>query len=131
LAADGARFQPVAVEAVGAAFVGAATEPKSIGQTYDLCGPELLTLAEMVDEICGTMGRKRLKIRLPLAFSRRQAAFFEFAFPRLLRRPAPLNRDQLIMLQEDNTGDPRPANSLFGLSPVTFRAGIAKYLTGG
>ena len=30
-----ARFQPVPVEAVAAAFAGALGEPKSIGQTYD------------------------------------------------------------------------------------------------
>jgi len=130
LAADSARFQPVAVEAVGAALVVAIAGRRSMGQTCDLCGPEALTLAEIVDEICGAMGRRRFKVRVPLAFSRRQAAFLEFIFPRLFRRAAPLNRDQLIMLQEDNLGDPRPANKMFGLSPVPFRAGIAKYVIG-
>ena len=46
-----ARFQPVSVEAVAAAFAGSLGEPKSIGQTYDLCGPEALTLSEIVDQI--------------------------------------------------------------------------------
>ena len=48
-----ARFQPVPVEAVAAAFAGSLGEPKSVGQTYDLCGPEALTLSEIVDRIHG------------------------------------------------------------------------------
>ena len=43
-------------------------------------------------------------------------------------KPSPLNRDQLIMLAEDNVGNPQPANNLFGLKPILFREGIAKYL---
>jgi hypothetical protein len=52
----------------------------------------------------------------------------EFVFPHLLRKPPPLNRDQLLMLQEDNIGNSQPANELFGLKPVPLREGIARYL---
>jgi len=128
LADDRAHFQPVAVETVAAAFVRAVFEPKSIGQTYDLCSPDAITLVQIVDEICRAMGRKRLKWRVPLFLSRFQAAFLEFVFPRLFRKAAPLNRDQLIMLQEDHIGNPQPANQLFRLDPVPFRDGIRKYL---
>jgi uncharacterized protein YbjT (DUF2867 family) len=124
-----ARFHPVAVETVGEAFVGSLTEPKSIGQTYDLCGPEILTLPEMLDQILEVMGRKRLKLRVPLGLARLQAAILEFVFPRVLGQAPPLNRDQLIMLQEDNVGDPRPANDLFKLRPRAFKEGIRAYLT--
>ena len=124
-----ARFQPVAVEAVAAAFVGSLDEPKSAGQTYDLCGPEALTLSEIVDRILDVLQRKRLKVQVPLGLARCQAATLEFVFRRLLRRASPLNRDQLIMLQEDNVGNGQPANALFGLKPVPFQEGIAKYLS--
>ncbi len=56
-----------------------------------------------------------------LAFARFQASLFESIFPALLRKAPPLNRDQLIMLGEDNVGDAQPANELFGLKPVSFR----------
>ena len=39
-----------------------------------------------------------------------------------------LTRDQLIMLHEDNVGNPEPANNLFGMKPISFREGIAAYL---
>ena len=128
LASRTARFRPVAVEQVAKAFVAALSEPKSCGQTYDLCGPEALTLDDILDRIMRVMGCKRLKLHLPYWLARCQAASLEFIFPRLLRKPAPLNRDQLVMLQEDNAGDAEPANSLFGLERVGFDQGIRKYV---
>lgn len=125
-----ARFQPLPVEAVAAAFVSSLTEPRAVGQTYDLCGPELLTLPEMLDQILAVMSRRRFKLPIPSPLARGQALILEWVWPRLLRKPPPLNRDQLIMLEEDNVGDARPANELFGLRPAPFREGIAKYLGG-
>src|SRR5207244_13052343 len=101
---------------------------KSIGRTYDLCGPETFTLPEILDEILRAMGRKRLKFRVPLALARWQAAFLEFVFPRLLRKAPPLNRDQLIILQEGNVGNAQPVNELFGLKQTSFREGVERYL---
>jgi len=123
-----AQFQPVSVETVAAAFAKSLGEPQSIGQTYDLCGPEALTLSEIVDRILAVLHRRRLKLRVPPGLARFQAVLLELVFRRLLRKVSPLNRDQLIMLQEDNVGNPRPANELFGLTPTSLREGIAKNL---
>jgi len=49
-------------------------------------------------------------------------------WPRLLGCAAPLNRDQLLMLQEDNVGDPGPAAKLFDLKLAPFREGIGAWL---
>jgi uncharacterized protein YbjT (DUF2867 family) len=123
-----ARFQPVPVEAVGTAFVRSLGEPKSASQTYDLCGPEALTLSEIVDRIQAALGKRRLKLQVPLGLARCQAAGMEFVFPRLLGKAPPLNRDQLQMLQEDNVGNAQTAYELFKLQPVPLRVGIARYL---
>ena len=126
-----ARLQPVEVEVVAAAFVGALTEPRAIGGTYDLGGPDRLTFSEILAVITAATGRRRWQVRIPLPLARLQAALLEFAFPRLLRRAAPLNRDQLLMLEEDNVGDAQPANTLFNLHPQTFREGVARCLRRG
>ena len=123
-----AIFQPVPVEAVAAAFVGSLSEPKSAGQSYDLCGPEALPLPEIVDRIQAVLGKRRLKLQIPLRLARCQAACMEIIFPHQLGKPSPLNRDQLLILQEDNVGNPQPANELFGLKPVPLREGITRYL---
>jgi NADH dehydrogenase len=123
-----AKFQPIAVETVAAAFVKSLAEPKSIGQTYDLVGPETLTLSQIIDQIMAVMKFGRMKAHIPSLIARIQAALLEFVFPTFLRRAPPLNRDQLIMLQEDNVGDAQPANEMFGLKPIAFKQGIARYL---
>ncbi len=123
-----AKFQPVSVGVVATAFTKALSEPKSIGQTYDLCGPEPLTLPELLDEILAATNRRRLKLQVPAALARGQAAFCEFVFPRLFHRAPPLNHDQLIMLEEGNTGDPHPAEEMFGLKQPSFGEGIRAYL---
>jgi len=123
-----AKFQPVAIETVAGAFVKSLTETRAIAETFDLAGPEVFTMSEIIDQVLAVMKRKRLKVHVPAAVARIQAGFLEFLFPKILRKAAPLNGDQLIMLQEDNVGNAQPANELFGLRPVPFREGIEKYL---
>jgi uncharacterized protein YbjT (DUF2867 family) len=48
LARARARFAPVCVFDVADALVHALGEPASAGQTYELCGPQVMTLAEIV-----------------------------------------------------------------------------------
>ncbi|HZV36560.1 MAG TPA: complex I NDUFA9 subunit family protein [Verrucomicrobiae bacterium] len=123
------KMQPVHVTDVATCFAGALTQPNSVRQTYDLCGGEILSFEEVLDTILRVTRRKRLKIHLPLALARIQVAVLEFIFPRLLRKAPPLNRDQLLMLCEDNVGNPGPANAKFGIRPVSFKEGIALYLS--
>lgn len=125
-----AKMQPVAVEEVAACFVKALTERCSVRQTLDLCGPERLTLPEILRAILAVTGRRRWIVRVPMALAQIQARLLEALDPALLHRAPPLNCDQLIMLQEDNVGDARPANELFGLRHEPFAAGIARYLKG-
>lgn len=122
------RLQPVSVQAVALAFVRALTEPAAVGRTFDLCGPERLTFEEVLDTILEVTGRRRWKLHVPLGLARFQAFVLELVFPRLLRRAAPLNRDQLVMLQEDNVGDPAPANALLRLPVESFRDGLSRTL---
>ncbi len=123
-----ARFQPVPVEVVAVAFVRSLTEPKSVGQTLDLCGAETLTLSEIVERILVVLHRRRLKLQVPLGLARFQATCMELVFRGLLRKAPPLSHDQLVMLQEDNVGNPQPANELLRLQTIPLREGIARYL---
>jgi NADH dehydrogenase len=123
-----ARFQPIAVECVAQAFVRALEEPQASGQTYDLCGPDTLSLPELLAQVAAALGKTRWILRVPLPLARLQAVSCELIFGRLLRQPPPLNRDQLIMLQEDNVGNGAPAARLFGLEDVMFGEGIRRWL---
>jgi hypothetical protein len=60
--------------------------------------------------------------------ARLQARFLEFVFPALLGQAPPLNRDQILMLDEDNVGDPWPAAELFGYAPAPFPESLRQFL---
>jgi NADH dehydrogenase len=122
------KLQPIPVEAVAQSFVRAISAPGSTGQTYDLCGLEVLTLEQILDQILEVMGQERWKWHVPLNLMQWQAQACEWVFPNLFNKPPPLNQDQLIMLQEDNTGDPEPAVETFHLELPTFKEGISRYL---
>ncbi|MCS7338869.1 MAG: complex I NDUFA9 subunit family protein [Verrucomicrobiae bacterium] len=125
------KFQPIAVQDVAACFVKALTEPRAVGQTFDLCGPETLTLEEILRLALKVTGRKRLLLKIPLWLARTQAAILEHVYPRLLGKAPPLNRDQLLMLQEDNVGTPAPAIEVFNLTPHRFSQEVVAYASAG
>ncbi len=112
--------QPISVVQVARAFVGALDQPASMGRTYDLCGPERMEFRAMLRDLLGALQRRRLLIALPMPVARAQAWVLEGLFRGLLRRPAPLTRDQLLMLEEDNVGDGAPADRSFGLVHEPF-----------
>ncbi|HUA24383.1 MAG TPA: complex I NDUFA9 subunit family protein [Steroidobacteraceae bacterium] len=63
LARSQARFAPVYVGDVAHAFVKTLTERGSFGETYELCGPEILTLEQIVQKTAAVA-------RLPCRISR-------------------------------------------------------------
>lgn len=123
-----ARLQPVPVESVAQAFARSLDADTTIGKTYDLCGTDRLTLAEILATILKVTGRGRLRVPVPRAVAQVQARLLEAIFPALLGRAAPLSRDQLRMLDEDNLGDPAPAQRDLGILPVGFEAGLRRFL---
>ena len=109
------KIQPISVAAVAQCFVGAITNSSSVGQTYDLCGPVAFTWNELYDKLLAAQHRHKLKCHLPLPLARVLATLGEWLLP-----APPFTRDQLLMLQEDNIGDPGPAVCDFNLKLKTF-----------
>lgn len=74
LARPDARFAPVSVQDVAEAFRRALDDRATIGQTYELCGPEVMTLEQIV-RMTAAAARLRCTIaRLPDFISWAQAA---------------------------------------------------------
>jgi len=74
LARAGARFAPISVLDVAAAFMHALNMASSAGATYELCGPEVLTLEDIVRLTARVAGLPCHILRLPDALARVQAA---------------------------------------------------------
>ncbi len=115
LGSGSSLLQPIAVEQVARAFVGALGLPEAVGRSYDLCGTERLTLHEVIRTLLEAEGRRRCLFRVPMGVARAWAGVLEATFPPILRRAPPFSRDQLLMLEEGNIGDGGPADRAFGL----------------
>jgi NADH dehydrogenase len=121
LAAPGARFQPVYVGDVAHCFVQAVDDDLTHLARYDLCGPKVYTLRQLVAYVGEVAGAVRPILPLGPALSNLQAAVLE-------RLPGKLmSRDNLKSMQKDNVCDcPFPA--VFGLSPTAVEAIAPQYL---
>ena len=77
LARAGAKFAPVHVDDVVEAFRRALADPRSVGEVYELYGPDVLTLAEIVRMTARQLGLRRWVLPLPDALGRLQALAFD------------------------------------------------------
>jgi uncharacterized protein YbjT (DUF2867 family) len=91
------RMQPVFVEDVATAFVEALENPATFGRHYELCGPRVYTLREIVRIAAAASGHPRWVVGLPDALARLQAWVLE----RMPGEPL-LSVDNLDSLRVDN-----------------------------
>ncbi|MGH8600990.1 MAG: complex I NDUFA9 subunit family protein [Burkholderiales bacterium] len=81
-----ARFQPVYVEDVAATFVTSLDRLECHGRSYDLCGPKVYTLRELVERVGQWIGKPRPVIGLSDRLSYLQALGLELLPVKLLTR---------------------------------------------
>ena len=115
------KLQPVYVGDVARAFVDAIENPKAIGQSYDLAGPDVLTWPELHRTFAQAfVGKRRLVMPLP--------AWYAKALARVVPGSLlPFNRDQVLMSQEDNTANLAKFVADFGWTPRGFRQTLETY----
>ncbi len=78
LARPDARFAPVWVEDVVAAMLRALADDATADESYELCGPEILTLREIVCRVRDRLRLRRAVIGLPDWAARLQATVCDF-----------------------------------------------------
>jgi NADH dehydrogenase len=120
LAGNGTRFQPVWVADVARAVAVCLQKPDTIGQTYEVCGPDVLTLGELV-KLAGqwagvNQGKGRPVIGLPMWVGWLQAAAMELAPGEPL-----MSRDNLASMKVDNVA----TGQLPGLQALDIAAASA------
>lgn len=105
-----AKFQPVSVDDVAAAFVKALKLPQTIRQSYDLVGPTVYTMQEIVE-----LAKRKAKtscwvIPVPAFVGYLQALAFEF-----LPGPTLMSRDNIASMELPNI---LPVSGIDALSQV-------------
>ncbi len=129
LAGADTRFQPVWVDDVAQAIVQCLQDPQTAGQIFDLCGPEVMTLRQLVQfsgKASGIRhGEGRPVFGLPLALGRLQAALMALAPGEPL-----MSRDNLDSMAVDNITDGHLAGlSALGITPASVEAVASVYLS--
>ncbi len=129
--APATRFQPVAVGDVATA-VGIVLERSLAGQTggtWELGGPDILTMRQIMEYIARETGQSKPFVDMPDAVARLLASL-QFL------PGAPLTQDQYLMLQRDNVADlALPGLADLGITPTAMAAlapeWLARYRRGG
>jgi NADH dehydrogenase len=110
LANHQAKFQPVSVDDVASAFVMALKMPQTIHESYDLVGPMVYTMKEIVEFAARKAKTSCAIIPVPAFVGYLQALAFEF-----LPVPTLMSRDNIASMQLPNV---LPINGKDALSEV-------------
>jgi len=127
LACPNARFQPVFVEDVAAAFVKSLADLGAVGKAYDLCGPRVYALRELVEYVGAVTGRRRLVVGLNDTLSYLQAFAMElFPVKQILRALGMLmTRDNYHSMKVDSVCS---CEFPFGIAPRALEAVAPSWL---
>jgi NADH dehydrogenase len=122
------KLQPVYVGDVAAAVADAVDGKTKAGAAYELGGPEVLTLREIMEIILATIERERMLVSLPFGLAKLQALLLQFA-PGALK----LTPDQVELLRSDNVvSEAAKAAGLtlegLGVTPDSMEAIVPQYL---
>lgn len=121
LACADAKFAPVYVMDVAEAFARCLELEAAAGQTYQLCGPEVLTLGEIVARAAQGLGLRRWIVPLPRWLSRIQATLMDFVPGK------PFSTDNFLSATVDSVCD-RDGLGALGIERTSMRAVVPRYL---
>lgn len=122
------RMQPVYVGDVAAAVADAVDGRTKAGAVYELGGPDVLSMREIMQIILRVIERERMLVPLPFAIARLKAMFLQFA-----PGPLKLTPDQVALLRTDNVvSNTATAAGLtlqgLGIAPDSMEAVVPQYL---
>ncbi|MGX7953575.1 complex I NDUFA9 subunit family protein [Tsuneonella sp. HG249] len=117
----GAQIQPLSVDDAACAIVNAAADPATHGgKTYEIAGPEAITMRELNERIAAAQNRKRAFIDVPDPLS----ALFA-ALP-----GTPLNTDQWTLLKAGNHPSGKlPGMKELGVTPRPLGLFLDRWMT--
>lgn len=123
LASPRARFAPVYVDNVVEAFLRSLDDHDTFGKTYELCGPNVYTLKEIVRYAARASGHRRLIVGLPAPLSRLQATVMEYVPGK------PFSLDNYRSTKVDNVcGNTLPGLPALGIHATPMEAVVPVYL---
>jgi NADH dehydrogenase len=121
LGSPNAKLQPVYIGDVAQAFAVSMNNPATFGQSYELCGPKVCTLQELVEYVAEVKGLKRMVIPLSGGMSSLQSILLGLLPIKLL------THDNYLTLKADAVCA-CPFPEVFGVQPAALEAEAPRYL---
>jgi uncharacterized protein YbjT (DUF2867 family) len=117
------RLQPVFVEDVAEAVARILADPGTVGRIYELAGPRVYTLRDLIGFTLRVVGKRRLLMPLPFIVAKIQARLFEF-----LPSP-PLTTGQVDLLKADSVASGAlPGLRELNISPKAVEEVVPTYI---
>ena len=122
------KLQPVYVGDVATAVADAVDGKAKPGTTYELGGPEILSMREIMETILAITDRERMLLSLPFGLAKFQSHFLQFA-PGAVK----LTPDQVELLRSDNVVSQAAKDAgltleALGITPDSLEAVAPQYL---
>lgn len=123
LACPNTRFAPVYIEDICQAMLNSLENRQTFGQRYDLCGPQIYSLFELVSYIAKQLGIRKTIIRLPNGLAKLQAGILEKLPGRMF------TMDNYLSLQQDSICPDSDMNiQALGITPTHMDSVIPAFL---
>ena len=116
------RMQPVFVDDVARAVAESLDNPAANNQLFELGGPEVMSMADVVRTALKVSGRKRLLLPAPAFVMKLVASVIQFAPGR------PLTPDAVDFITHDAIADPTAIQKALGIHVTPLREALATYL---
>jgi len=121
-APDKQRLQPVFIDDVGRAVAEGVDNAAADGQTFDIGGPEVLTMSEIVRTALEVWGKRRFMLSAPKSVARLAAFVLQLVPGR------PLTPDAVEFATMDALADPGDVETKLGVKMTQLRVALATYL---
>ena len=113
------RLQPIHVDDVARCIVSSVSGNIRGNRVLEIGGPQRLSYNEIVSTVARAMGRKRLRLNIPLWKIRPAVAVMDIITPR-----APINRAMLQLVTLRNVAEPDSVERVFGFRPRPLAGNI-------
>lgn len=116
------RMQPVFVDDVARAVADCLENDAATNRTFEIGGPEVLSMKEVVKTALVAAGRQRPILAMPAGLMKVVASVLRFLPGR------PLTPDAVDFITGDAVADPSELTAAIGFKPTALKEGLATYL---
>jgi uncharacterized protein YbjT (DUF2867 family) len=116
------RIQPLYVGDFAEAVCRAFERDDAWNETFEIGGPQVMTMREVIDGIAGVLGKRRVQLPIPLVLAKAGTA------PLVLLPKPPMTPTGVEFVAQNGLVDMRATTRVLGIKPVTFKEGLSKYL---